>query len=339
MNRTGLVKYAGAAVALAVCSACAGGSTVAPSTAAFNATYVGRTLFLNGRPVTAARVSPPPRHAMILPDRRAETKTFVYIINVYGSYASIFDYPKSDKQIGTINNVGGQGCTNVIFGYGKKKFWIVAGARQITEYTVPKTPIKTLSVSSVGGPSSCAMNGSGDLAVGILFGSGSGDIVIFPHAGGSRTVMTTPLSGEYGDGYDPGGDLFADGFSGSLSSPKFKLVELPKGREKFRTITTSNPVKSPGSVQWDGKYVTVTDQDTNEMYQYTISGTKATLKGTVHLSGGGSCAQTWIATDVVYCADAANDDGEVFKYPAGGSAIAVLTGDFDFPLGVTAAEK
>jgi hypothetical protein len=301
-----------------------GGSAVAPLNAALNGAYDGRRISVNGMPVTAAR-------------RRAKTKTFVYIINVYGSYASIFDYPKSDKQIGTINNVGGQGCTNVLLGYGKERFWIVAGAHQITEYTVPKTPIKTLSVS-VGGPSSCAVNGSGDLAVGILFGSGSGDIVIFRHAGGSGTVMTTPLSGEYGDGYDPRGDLFADGFSGSPGSAKFKLVELPKGSKKFRTITTSNPVRSPGSVQWDGKYVTVTDQDTNEMYQYTISGTKATLKGTVHLRGGGSCAQTWIATDVVYCADAAKDDGEVFKYPAGGSAIAVLRGHFDLPLGVTAAQ-
>jgi hypothetical protein len=41
----------------------------------------------------------------------------------------------------------------------------------------------------------------------------------------------------------------------------------------------------------------------------------------------------------VYCGDAGNNDGEVFKYPAGGSAIATLTGDFDFPLGVTVAKK
>jgi hypothetical protein len=75
------------------------------------------------------------------------------------------------------------------------------------------------------------------------------------------------------------------------------------------------------------------------MYQYTVSGTTATLKGTVLLSGASDCAQTWIATGVVYCGDAGNGDGEVFKYPAGGSAIAVLTGNFDEPLGVVAAKK
>ncbi|MGB8151469.1 MAG: hypothetical protein WCE97_09795, partial [Candidatus Cybelea sp.] len=93
---------------------------------------------------------------------------------------------------------------------------------------------------------------------------------------------------EYFDGYDNQGNLFADGFNDS----GFELVELPKGSTKFQTITTSNTVEFPGSVQWDGTYLTVTDQETNSMYQYTVSGTKATLKGTVSLSGSSDCAQT-----------------------------------------------
>jgi hypothetical protein len=63
------------------------------------------------------------------------------------------------------------------------------------------------------------------------------------------------------------------------------------------------------------------------------------LEGTVSLSGVGDCAQTWITKDVVYCADADNGDGSVFKYPAGGSAIAVLGSGFPEPLGVTAAKE
>ena len=67
MNTTGLVKYAGALVALAICAACGGGSGVAPSNAALNTRYIGRTLFVNGMPVTAARanLSAPPRYATI----------------------------------------------------------------------------------------------------------------------------------------------------------------------------------------------------------------------------------------------------------------------------------
>ncbi len=340
MNTTGFAKSAGALLALAICSAC-GGAAVAPSNASLDSGYAGRTLSVNGRLLTAAQASLNvlPRYATIVPDRHAKSKTFEYIINDYGTYASIFDYPKSDKQIGSITNVGGQGCTNVLYGYGKKTFWIIAGPTQISEYTVPKKLIKSLS-DSVGNPSSCAMDTSGDLAVGILYnpnsGSGGGDIIIFKHASGSGTVMSTPLVEEYFDGYDNNGDLFFDGFNGS---GYFELVELPKGSNKFQAITTSNTVQFPGSVQWDGKYLTVTDQGTAEMYRYTIGGTTATLKGTVSLSGSSDCAQTWIATGLVYCADAGNNDGEVFKYPAGGSIVAVFTGQFDLPLGTVAAKK
>jgi hypothetical protein len=336
MNTTGLFKYAGALVALGICSACGSGSAAAPSTAALNGAYIGRTLSVNGRLVTAARMnlSPLPRYATIVPDLYA--KKFEYIINDYNSYATIFDYPKSDQQFGTINDVGGQGCTNVLYGYGKKTFWIVASDTDITEFQVRQQPIKTLSVS-VGMPSSCAMDTSGDLAVGILAGSGGGDVVIFKDSSGSGTVMTTPLDEEFFDGYDNQGNLFADGFTGDRSG--FALVELPKGGSKFQTITTSNTVEFPGSVQWDGTYLTVVDQLADALYQYAVSGTEATLKGTVPLTDAGDCAQTWIATGVVYCADAGNNDGEVYKYPAGGSPIAVFTGNFDFPLGTVAAKR
>ncbi|HTA55942.1 MAG TPA: hypothetical protein VK755_14455, partial [Candidatus Acidoferrales bacterium] len=249
----------------------------------------------------------------------------------------IFDYPKSVKEIGQIKGDGGQGCTNVLYGYGKKIFWNIGGQNQITEYKVPHTPIKTLSVN-YSFPTSCAMNANGDLAVGIFFesGAGGGDVVIFKNASGTPIVYTTPLSAEFFDGYDSKGNLFADGFN---NSGDFGLVELPKGSSKFETITTSNTVQFPGSVQWDGKYVTVFDQLTNEFYQYTISGTKATLKHTISLSGSSDCAQTWNVGSLVYCGDAGTNGGEVFKYPAGGSPVAVFTGSFDSPLGVVAAQK
>ncbi|MGC2406806.1 MAG: hypothetical protein WA431_10420 [Candidatus Cybelea sp.] len=337
MNSAGLVKYAGALVALTMCAACSGGSEGAPSTGALNYQYVGKVLYVNGRPVTAARLNPAPRYAALVPDRHKKSKTFEYVFNYYDTYASIFDYPKSVKEIGQIAGDGGQGCTNVLYGYGKKTFWNIGGQNQITEYKVPHTPIKTLSVN-YSFPTSCAMDASGDLAVGIFFegGQGGGDVVIFKNASGSPIVYTTPLAAEYFDGYDNQGNLFADGLNGGSA---FELVELPKGSSKFEAITTSNAVRFPGSVQWDGKYVTVFDQETNEFYQYTISGTKATLKNTISLSGSGDCAQTWNVGSLVYCGDAGTNGGEVFKYPAGGSPVAVFTGSFDTPLGVVAAKK
>jgi hypothetical protein len=160
--------------------------------------------------------------------------------------------------------------------------------------------------------------------------------VIFKNATGPGTVYKTPLAREYFDGYDNQGNLFADGTDNSFN---FEFVELPKGSSKFVSITPSNSPEFPGSVQWDGTYLTVFDQDTSEFYQYTISGTKATLKNTISISGAGDCAQTWIVKGLVYCGDYFNNDGAVYKYPGGGSPVAVFTGTFNSPLGVTVSRR
>ncbi len=345
MNIPGLLKCAGTVVALAVVSACGSGlqqaqdgAPVAPSAARLDATYVGRTLFVRGRPVTAARLNPLPRFTQLVPDK-LKSKNYEYIFNDYGTYAGIFDYPKSTAMIGQIYGAGGQGCTNALYGYGKKIFWNPGRSNDlIDEYKVPHKLFRTLPLDYTF-TSSCAMDGSGDLAVGVLLGNDygpGGQVVIFKNASGTGTVYNTPLAREYFDGYDPNGNLFADGFASSYS---FALVELPKGSSKFVTVKTSNSPEFPGSVQWDGTYLTVFDQDTSETYQYTVSGTTATLKNTIQFSGADDCAQTWIVPGLLYCADAGNEDGEVFKYPAGGSPVATFTGDFVLPLGVTAAKK
>jgi hypothetical protein len=226
-----------------------------------------------------------------------------------------------------------------LYGYGKKIFWNAGRTNDlITEYKVPEKLLRSLSLDYTY-TSSCGMNTSGDLAVGVLIGNSggsAGQVVIFKNAKGSGTVYNTPLSEEFFNGYDAKGNLFADGF---LESGSFGLVELPKGSSKFVTIKTSNSPDFPGSVQWDGTYVTVFDQGTAQTYQYTVSGTTATLKTTIQYTGASDCAQTWIVKGLLYCGDAGNNGGEVFKYPAGGSPLAVFTGEFDEPLGVTAAKK
>ena len=83
MNFPGLVKKASSLVALAICAACSGGSAGAPSTAPLNYQYIGKTLWVNGRPVTAANLSPTLRYATIVPDHW-RLKHFEYVINFYG---------------------------------------------------------------------------------------------------------------------------------------------------------------------------------------------------------------------------------------------------------------
>jgi hypothetical protein len=245
-----------------------------------------------------------------------------YFSNYYGTYLNEFDYPKGDSQIGQMN-VSGATCTK-----GARTFWLVAGETKIEEFKAGGTsPIKTLS-ESAGEPSSCAVDTTtGDLAVPIL---SNGDVVIFRPGSKSGTTLSSGLSEAFFDGYDGSGNLFVDGFS---SSDTFQLVELPKGSSKFEDISISGAIAFPNNIQWDGTYLTMgcTEGSTEGICRYRIVGLKAILKGIVSLSG---CAGYWIERPYVYCADAGNDDGEVFKYPAGGSPIASLTGTFDFPLGV-----
>ncbi len=258
-------------------------------------------------------------------------QTFEYV--TYDKATGIFNYPKSDRQIGFIENTGGGECTNVLYGYGKGTFWIV-DPHHVTQYRVIKKLIKTISIS-FGGLSSCAMDGRGDLAVGILYGTNGGGVLVYKNASGAGKLYSTGLGQAYSLGYDPGGDLFVDGF---VNNDKFELAELASGSTTFHTVTVSNKVRFPGSVQWDGTYLDV-HQAASAMYQYAGSGTKAMLKGTVLLSGSSDCAQTWIATGVVFCADAGNNAAYAFDYPAGGSPIATFTSNFNLPLGVVATQK
>jgi hypothetical protein len=339
MHTPAFLKRAGAVAALAAVSACGSASTVAPSPATPNTTHMGKTLFVRGKPVTAARLNAVPRFAQLVPDK-ASSKSYEYIFNYYDTYGSQFNYPASINMIGQIEGAGGQGCTNALYGYGKKIIWNAGRTNDlITEYAVPSNKVlKTLSLDYTY-TSSCAMNAAGDLAVGVLIGNSydaGGQVVVFKGAKGKGKVYKTPLTEEFFNGYDDKGNLFADGFGPSYY---FMLVELPKGRKNFVTIATSNAPEFPGSVQWDGKYITVFDQLTSQTYQYTVSGKKATLANTISYSGAGDCAQTWIVPGLLYCGDAGTDGGEVFNYPAGGSPLATLSGSFDTPLGVTAANK
>ena len=92
-------------------------------------------------------------------------------------------------------------------------------------------------------------------------------------------------------------------------------------------------------MQWDGTYVSVFDQGTSEAYQYTVSGTTATLKNTVHLTGAGDCAQTWIVKGLVYCGDAEITTARFSNTRPAWYGDGDVHGVVHLPLGVVAAKK
>ncbi len=345
MKISSVAKYAlavttGAAL-LAGCSS-NGGSSLAPSgsTNMSGLGHIGRVATYNGIMLTAAHPNLQGlRGGPVAPDKHHHHKKAAdqYISDFGNSELFEFSYPKHDSSIGSISGVtNAQGeCTNVLYGIGKKTFWVTAsGSDAIDEFNVGGTsPIKTLTTST-GEPVGCAINpATGDLAATII---STGQVVIYTKASGSGTVSQSPLIEAFFDGYDKSGNLYVDGFN---NAGGVGFVELPKGTNTWETLSTSNSIEFPGQVQYDGKYITVNDQEAHAIFGYTCSGTSCTLGQTTALNGSSDCDQTWIAKGYVICPDAGNVDGEIYKYPAGGSAVATLTASFSEPLASSAEAK
>jgi hypothetical protein len=314
MKRSSLAKYAltitTSAAMLAACSN-SGGSALTPSGASVgmpDITHVGRAVMV-----------------------RKGIGPYQYISA--GNSILEYDYPKGDAPIGSISFAGGAECTNVLFGSGKKTFWVVL-SNELAEFKVGgKRPIKTLTTTAGDFLAGCAI----DPATGTLVATmlNNGQVVTWAKASGTGTASQTPLTEAFFAGFDNKSNLYVDGFN---SGGSFGFVELPKGSKSWKTLSGAS-IQFPGAVQFDGKYVTVGDQLTHDIFGYTCRGTACTLKQTVSLTGASDCSQTWIAKGYVICPDAGNNNVAIYKYPAGGSAIATLTGSFSSPLGVVQVVK
>lgn len=114
-------------------------------------------------------------------------------------------------------------------------------------------------------------------------------------------------------------------------------MELPSGGSFFKNITLDKTIKSPGSVQWDGTYMTIMTVtkagDNYVIYRFTVSGRRGTVFGSTQLLVphylcplcGWFLPTTWIQGDVVvgpliYDLAGLPPGGNVcfWHYPAGG---------------------
>lgn len=188
------------------------------------------------------------------------------------------------------------------------------------------TPKATLSLSGILAEGCAVDPMTGNLAVTYLCRDCDyGPVAIFRKAKGSPTSYDR--SGVFLSfcGYDNAGNLFADGSGGS----GFALLELPHGGSSLTTISVDQTIATAGEVQWDGTYVAIEDLYHPVIYQFQVSGSAATLKGTTQLTGAGNwAAQSWIdgGTVIVPYAATGSSPSAVgyWKYPAGGSATKVI---------------
>ena len=129
--------------------------------------------------------------------------------------------------------------------------------RNVVEYAHGGSdPIKTL--ATAGYPIGCSVSPSGDLAVTNFYSkTGAGSVQIFKNARGTPAKYTDPSACYYmwPAGYDNAGNLFVEGETTTTS-----LCWLPAGGSAMNATTFDQGINFPGSVMWDGKFLTLSDQ-------------------------------------------------------------------------------
>jgi len=279
MCRFYLTRYAVCTVAAAALLAgCGGGAPAgAPASDAFSS---ARTIAM-----TNSMGQVPVRHltagkSWILPD--AGKQWLLYVSDASTGTIDIYNYRvKVGKLYGQI--------TGLSFPYGQcvdghGDVYVVDNATaKIYEYAHGGTsPIVTAS-DDYGSPIGCSVDATtGNVAVTNFDGTGSGaggiDVFAGSLSGSQSNYTNANLYHLWPGGYDSRGNLFVQGtdYSGTDS-----FAELPAGSGNF-TLLSGLTVGFPGSVSWDGSYLTATDQDyqfnyTTMIYRITVSGSKVTI--------------------------------------------------------------
>ncbi len=206
-------------------------------------------------------------------------------------------------------------------------FIVDMGASDIVEYAHGgSSPIAVLSDPGYS-PAACSVDPtSGTLAVTNVQkqSGGQGNVAIYKHAKGRpKAYYTDPVMDNVGYcDYDNKGNLFVDG----LTDGKFAFAEIPAGSTTFRNITLSQPIGSPGGVQWDGTHIAVGDKVINVIYEFIIKGKKGTEVGTTPLIGAVEVDDFWIDRPNVIGPDFGTGDVGIWAYPSGGSPKKVISG-------------
>jgi hypothetical protein len=266
----------------------------------------------------------------------AKRRKLLYIADPGANSVDIFDLP-SGKQVGALSGFDSpQGlCSD------GSHVWVTnTDDSNIFEYDAgASTPVATLRDPQEY-PLGCSYDGTtGNLAVANVIDNlyGPGNVAVYTEAKGLPKAYTCSGIAEYSYvGYDNQGNLYVDGEI-NLSAGGFGFCGLPKGNKSMENISLNQTIEYPGQVQWDGQYVTVSDQDTNMIYRFTIDGTSGTEEGSTSLTGPGDCVQNWIEKNKVYCPNGSLAAADIYPYPAGGAPIKTISG-FTGPAAATVAK-
>ncbi len=265
----------------------------------------------------------------MLPEAKSED--LLYVANVYTITA--YSWPKG-RLVGTLKNfytpygecVDKSGDVYVTDGKFGKIYEYAHGGT---------TPIKTLNDPSYQAYGCAVDPTTGNLAVANYSDNSDreGDVAIYHKAKGTpKSYIAYGFYYYYYLGYDPKGNLYVDGLFGSYGDG-FEFGELRKGGGQINPILLPQSIAAPGGIQWDGQYLAVGDNAGEVIYQFSFSGSKATLQGTTPLTGAGNVGQFGIVgSSVVTPNQFFSGSGVlVFPYPDGGAATKTITHGVFYP--------
>lgn len=188
----------------------------------------------------------PPQSASSAQVRHVSSGSTLLYASAYPNDSYVLSYPGLNvvatipqKAIGDCSGTSG----NVYLIYNLSVYVYAHGAT---------TPGQSLTLPAQG--LSCAVDpSSGNLAVTLQT---ENDVAVFTEPYDQPTLYSVPNLPFY-CGYDNAGNLFVDYYTG-FPYPHVGLSQMPAGGNAFSTLTLS-PVSydSPGAIQWDGEYLTV----------------------------------------------------------------------------------
>lgn len=271
---------------------------------------------------SAVSVSPMALHSRMKDYARSD---LVYVSDNIANQVYVLSYPNGDlvQTLGGFDSPMGE-CSDL-----RGNVWITNYlSNQLNEYSHGgASPIATLKVRR---PTSCSVDPtSGNLAVTTGY---PGTISIYVNGGGTPTKYTDPDLAVFDYcTYDDQGDLFVDGSSSTI------IAELAEGNLTFTSVMLSREM-SPGSMQWDGKYLAIVDTaggsvGPTPVRLVSVSGTTGTVVQTIFLKSRGNRKATlgvqyWIQGRRILGPNHSREDQtklfEFWRYPKGGRTQSVV---------------
>ena len=247
----------------------------------------------------------------------ASGEDLIYAVGDCDAQTCVLSYP-AGKLVGTLSSIGNGICSD-----SKGNVFIAEGSA-VTEYAHGGTaPIATLNVPG-NEAHSCAVDPlTNNLAV--FLASSSANVAVFLDESGTPILYLSPVA-PFAGGYDASGDLFLNGYANS----GYGLAELASGSSQFAELTIDQSVGTPGQVQWDGTYITYEDREKAKISQLAVSGSSATIVGTINLKAHGPVEASWIFGNRVIVPHPGRglrnhaNQISLFNYPAGGVPLKII---------------